>query len=81
MHDKPSTTILFPEESVDFNDFLVLLGTRCNALPLGINAILYKVYKKSPQLSRFLFGILKSCLKHGVDLSNSMAICSGALHP
>ena len=49
--DKPPTTIPFPVKSLDFNDFLLLLGTRRNASAPGINAIPYKVYKKCPQLS------------------------------
>ena len=64
--DKPPTTIPFPAKSLDFNDFLLLLGTRRNASAPGINAIPYKVYKKCPQLSHFLFNIFKSCLKHCV---------------
>ena len=64
--DKPLTTIPFPVKSLDFNDFLLLLGTRRNASAPGINAIPYKVYKNCPQLSRFLFNIFKSCLKHCV---------------
>ena len=64
--DMPPTTIPFPVKSLDFNDFLLILGTRRNASAPGINAIPYKVYKKCPQLSRFLFNIFKSCLKHCV---------------
>ena len=64
--DMPPTTIPFPVKSLNFNDFLHILGTRRNASAPGINAIPYKVYKKCPQLSHFLFNIFKSCLKHCV---------------
>ena len=64
--DKPPTTIPFPVKSLDFNDFLLLLGTRRNASAPGINAVWYKVCRKCPQLSCFWFNIFKSCLKHCV---------------
>ena len=37
--DKQLTTIPFPVKSLDFNDFLLLLGARCNASAPGINTI------------------------------------------
>ena len=52
-------------KSLDFNDFFILLRKRCKASAPAINAIPYK-YKKYPQLSRFLFNISKSFLKHCV---------------
>ena len=66
LSNKPPIQIPFPVKSLDFNDFLFLLGLRCNVSAPGINATLYKVYKKCPQPSWFLFNIFKSNFKHRV---------------
>ena len=41
----PLQSIPFPVKYLDFNDFLLLLGSRGNVSAPGINAFLYKVYK------------------------------------
>ena len=49
--------------SVRYQDLLIILNSRRNASSPGINMIPYRVYKKCPRITSFLFKIFKSCLK------------------
>ena len=53
----------FDSTSVSYQDLLPILNSRRNASSPGINMIPYKVYKKCPRITSFLFKIFKSCLK------------------
>ena len=53
----------FDSTSVRYQDLLPILNARRNASSPGINMIPYKVYKKCPRITSFLFKIFKSCLK------------------
>ena len=46
-----------------FDDFLQILSSRRNAFAPGLNGIPYKVYKKCPKISKFLFKIFQTCFK------------------
>ena len=61
----PVPTLLkdFNSTSIRYQDLLPILNSRKNASSPGINMIPYKVYKKCPQITSFLFKISKSCLK------------------
>ena len=48
---------------VSYNDFLDILSSRRNASAPGLNGISYKVYKKCPRISKFLFKIFQTCFK------------------
>ena len=43
--------------------FFAILATRRNASAPGLNGIPYKVYKKCPKTSKFLFKIFQACFK------------------
>ena len=49
--------------SVRYQDLLIILNSRRNASSPGINMIPYRVYKKCPRITSFLFKIFKPCLK------------------
>ena len=61
----PAPTLLknFDSTSVRYQDLLPILNSRRNASSPGINMIPYRVYKKCPRITSFLFKIFKSCLK------------------
>ena len=59
----PSSSKSFNSSTLKYEDFEHLLSTRRNASSPGLNAIPYKVYKKCPQISAFLFNIFKCCVK------------------
>ena len=61
----PAPTLLkdFDSTSVRYQDLLPILNSRSNTSSPGINMIPYKVYKKWPQITSFLFKLFKSCLK------------------
>ena len=46
-----------------FADFFEILSSRRNASAPGLNGISYKVYKKCPKISKFLFKIFQTCFK------------------
>ena len=53
----------FNKSSFSYKDFLAILATHRNASAPGLNSILYKVYKKCPKTSKFLFKIFQTCFK------------------
>ena len=53
----------FNKSSFSYDDFFVILATRRNASAPGLNGIPYKVYKKCPKTSQFLFKIFHACFK------------------
>ena len=53
----------FKSSPITFEDFQKTLNNRRNASSPGINMIPYKVYKKCPRISSFLFKIFQSALK------------------
>ena len=62
----PTASKCFNSSNLKFEDFDRLLCTRRNGSSPGLNAIPYKVYKKCPQISAFLFNVFKSCVKNCV---------------
>ena len=60
---EPSLLKKFNKSSFSYNDFLEILLTRRNASAPGLNGIPYKVYKKCPKISKFLFKIFQTCFK------------------
>ena len=44
-------------------DFFEILSSHRNASAPGLNGIPYKVYKKCPKISKFIFKIFKTCFK------------------
>ena len=62
----PDVPKAFPSTSLKYEDFDHVLYTRRNASAPGPNGIPYKVYKKCPQISAFLFNVFKCCLKNCV---------------
>ena len=53
----------FNKSCFSFDDFLQILSSRRNAFAPGLNGIPYKVYKKCPKISKFLFKIFQTCFK------------------
>ena len=53
----------FNKSSFSYDDFFAILATRRNASAPGLNGIPYKVYKKCPKTSQFLFKIFHACFK------------------
>ena len=53
----------FIKSSFSYDDFFAILATRRNASAPGLNGIPYKVYKKCPKTSQFLFKIFHACFK------------------
>ena len=45
------------------DDFFEILSSRRNASAPGLNGMPYKVYKKCPKISKFLFKISQTCFK------------------
>ena len=45
----------------NYDDFLEILSSSRNAPAPSLNGITYKVHKKSPKISRFLFRIFQAC--------------------
>ena len=56
----------FNKSSFSYDNFLAVLTTRRNASAPGLNGIPYKVYKKCPNICRFLFKIFQTCFKKTV---------------
>ena len=59
----PELKFDFISSSFDIEDFHNVIQSRRNGSSPGINMIPYKVYKKCPQISSFLFKIFQSVLK------------------
>ena len=53
----------FNKSCFSFDDFFEILSSRRNAAAPGLNGIPYKVYKKCPKISKFLFKIFQTCFK------------------
>ena len=53
----------FNKSSFSYDDLFAILATRRNASAPGLNGIPYKVYKKCPKTSQFLFKIFHACFK------------------
>ena len=53
----------FNKSCFSFDDFFEILSSRRNASAPGLNGIPYKVYKKCPKISKFLFKIFQTCFK------------------
>ena len=53
----------FNKSCFSFDDFFETLSSCRNASAPGLNGIPYKVYKKCPKLSKFLFKIFQTCFK------------------
>ena len=53
----------FNKSCFSYDDFLDILSSRRNASAAGLNGIPYKVYKKSPTISKFLFKKFQACFK------------------
>ena len=53
----------FNKSWFSFDDFLEILSSRRNASAPGLNGIRYKVYKKCPRISKFIFKIFQACFK------------------
>ena len=63
--DAPLPSIPFDESKFRFSDFKYILRKTRNASRPGHNQIPYKVYKKCPELAKYLFGLFISVLKSG----------------
>ena len=66
LEDLPPEPLLlkkFDKSYFSFDDFLQILSSRRNASAPGLNGIPYKVYKKCPKISKFLFKIFQTCFK------------------
>ena len=61
--DAPLPTAAFDEGKFKFSDFKYILRKTRNASRPGHNQIPYKVYKKCPELAKYLFGLFLSVLK------------------
>ena len=64
--DKPLPQKSFPTYCFSFEQFFQILSTWRNASAPGLNGIPYKVYKKCPKISKFLFKIFLSCMNKGI---------------
>ena len=53
----------FNKSCFSFDDFFEILSSRRNASAPDLNGIPYKVYKKCPKISKFLFKIFQTCFK------------------
>ena len=53
----------FNKSCFSFDDFFEILSSRRNASAPGLNGIPYKVYKKCPKISKFLFKTFQTCFK------------------
>ena len=53
----------FNKSCFSYDDFLDILSSRRNASAPGLNGIPYKVYKKCPRISKFLFKNFQACFK------------------
>ena len=53
----------FNKGSFSYGDFFAILATHRNASAPGLNGIPYRVYKKCPKTSQFLFKIFNACFK------------------
>ena len=53
----------FNKSCFSYDGFLEILSSRRNASAPGLNGIPYKVYKKCPKISKFLFKIFQVCFK------------------
>ena len=53
----------FNKSCFSFDDFFEILSSSRNAAAPGLNGIPYKVYKKCPKISKFLFKIFQTCFK------------------
>ena len=66
LEDLPPEPLLlkkFDKSYFSFDGFLQILSSRRNASAPGLNGIPYKVYKKCPKISKFLFKIFQTCFK------------------
>ena len=63
--DAPLPDIPFDVSKFKFSDFKYILRKTRNASRPGHNQIPYKVYKKCPELAKYLFGLFISVLKSG----------------
>ena len=63
LHPAPTLLKNFDSTSVRYQDLFPILNSRRNASSPGINMIPYRVYKKCPRITSFLFKIFKPCLK------------------
>ena len=62
----PSEPLLlkkFNKSFFSYDDFLDILSSRRNTSAPGLNGIPYKVYKKCPRISKFLFKFFQACFK------------------
>ena len=62
----PSEPLLlknFNKSCFSYDDFLDIVSSRRNASAPGRNGIPYKVYKKCPRISKFLFKVFQACFK------------------
>ena len=53
----------FNKRRFSFDDFFEILSSHRHASAPGLNSIPYKVYKKCPKISKFLFKIFQTCFK------------------
>ena len=53
----------FNKNCFSYDDFFDILSSRRNASAPGLNGIPYKVNKKCPRISKFLFKIFQACFK------------------
>ena len=62
----PSEPLLlkkFNKSCFSYDDFLDILSSHRNASAPGLNGIPYKVYKRCPRISKFLFKVFHACFK------------------
>ena len=62
----PSEPLLlkkFNKSCFSYDDFLDILSSRRNASAPSLNGIPYKVYKKCPRISKFIFKVFQACFK------------------
>ena len=53
----------FNKSCFSYDDFFEILSSRRNAYAPGPNGIPYKIYKKYPKISKFLFKNVRACFK------------------